>query len=94
VALFLTCGESRQRDAFNGKALTLKNEPSILTTKESAELLRCTERSIQRWHRSGTLPSFKLGGNYTRFRREDVLAMLEPVERRAQLNTGAAQAAA
>jgi excisionase family DNA binding protein len=55
---------------------------------EAAELLRCTERSIQRWHRSGKLPSFKLGANFTRFRRADVLAMLEPEPR---LNFGAAQ---
>jgi excisionase family DNA binding protein len=72
----------------------LKNEPSILTIKEAAELLRCTERSIQRWHRSGKLPSFKLGVNYTRFRRDDVLAMLSPVERRTLSIIGAAQAAA
>jgi excisionase family DNA binding protein len=94
LAIFLTCGESRQRVAFNRKDLTLKNEPSILTTKEAAELLRCTERSIQRWHRSGRLPSLKLGTNYTRFRREDVLAMLSPVERQVQPITGAVQAAA
>jgi excisionase family DNA binding protein len=55
-------------------------EPKILTVREAAELLRVTERCIAQWKADGRLPAMKLGG-YIRFKREDVLALLQPVER-------------
>jgi excisionase family DNA binding protein len=51
--------------------------PSFLTIREAAELLRCSESSIQRMRSSGRLPFMKLGDNSVRFRREAVEAMLK-----------------
>ena len=62
-------------------------EPSILTTREAADLLRVSERSIERWRAQGKLPTMNLSNKWVRFRRADVLAMLEPEPR---LNFGAA----
>jgi excisionase family DNA binding protein len=50
--------------------------PAFLTIKEAAELLRCSESSIQRMRASGRLPFQKLGSNGVRFRKEHVEAML------------------
>jgi excisionase family DNA binding protein len=61
--------------------------PATMTVREVAETLRATERSVLRWRQQGRLRAFKLG-SFTRFRREDVLAMLEPEPR---LNFGAAR---
>jgi excisionase family DNA binding protein len=61
--------------------------PATMTVREVAEALRATERSVLRWRQQGRLRAFKLG-SFTRFRREDVLAMLEPAPR---LKFGAAQ---
>jgi excisionase family DNA binding protein len=52
--------------------------PSFLTIREAAELLRCSESTIQRMRASGRLAFQKLGGNGIRFRREHVEAMLSP----------------
>jgi excisionase family DNA binding protein len=59
---------------------------SILTTREAADLLRVSERSIERWRAQGKLPTMNLSKKWVRFRRADVLAMLEP-----RLHLGAAQ---
>jgi excisionase family DNA binding protein len=52
--------------------------PATMTVREVAETLRTTERSVLRWRQQGRLPTLKLAGGWKRFRREDVLAMLEP----------------
>ena len=54
------------------------NEPTILTTREAADLLRVSPRSLQRWRAQGLLPAVSLGAQIVRFRREDVLALLSP----------------
>jgi excisionase family DNA binding protein len=61
--------------------------PATMTVREVAETLRTTERSVLRWRQQGRLRAYKLG-TFTRFRRADVLAMLEP---EPGLNFGAAQ---
>jgi excisionase family DNA binding protein len=57
------------------------NEPTILTTREAADLLRVSPRSLQRWRAQGLLPAVSLGAQIVRFRREDVLALLSPGNR-------------
>lgn len=52
--------------------------PSFLTIREAAELLRCSESSIQRMRSSGKLAFQRLGSNGVRFRREHVEALLSP----------------
>jgi excisionase family DNA binding protein len=54
------------------------HEPSILTTREAADLLRVSERSIERWRAQGRLPTMNLSRKWVRFRRTDVLALLSP----------------
>jgi excisionase family DNA binding protein len=61
--------------------------PATMTVREVAETLRTTERSVLPWRQQDRLRAYKLG-SFTRFRGDDVLAMLE-AERR--LNFGAAQ---
>ena len=56
---------------------TLDSLPPILSRKETAELLRLTERSIDAMRKSGKLPHFRIGGS-VRFQREAVLALLPP----------------
>ena len=56
--------------------MTQTYEPSILTTREAADLLRVSERSIERWRAQGRLPTMNLSGKWVQFRRADVLALL------------------
>jgi excisionase family DNA binding protein len=49
--------------------------PPILSRKETAELLRLTERSIDAMRKAGRLPHFRVGSS-VRFHREDVLALI------------------
>jgi excisionase family DNA binding protein len=51
--------------------------PDFLTTREAAELLRVTERTILNFRKAGKLPYQKLGSN-VRFRRENVIALMGP----------------
>ena len=55
--------------------LTLEPLPPILSRKETAELLRLTETSIDAMRKSGKLPSFRIGTS-VRFERDDVLALI------------------
>jgi excisionase family DNA binding protein len=52
--------------------------PSYLTQRETADLLRVSQRQISRYRASGRLPFMKLGDNSIRFRKEAVEAMLQP----------------
>jgi excisionase family DNA binding protein len=56
--------------------MTLDSLPPILSRKETAELLRLTERSIDKLRVAGRLPSFRVAGNSVRFKRDDVLGLL------------------
>ena len=51
--------------------------PPILTKREAADFLRCTERQIDILRTRGDLPFQRFGGG-VRFRREDVEAQLKP----------------
>ena len=57
--------------------MTLDSLPPILSRKETAELLRLTERSIDAMRKSGKLPHFRIGGS-VRFHRDDVLSLVAP----------------
>jgi excisionase family DNA binding protein len=60
------------------KQMNQTHEPSILTVREAADLLRVSERSLVRWRAQGLLPTMSLNGRRVRFRRSDVLALLSP----------------
>jgi excisionase family DNA binding protein len=49
----------------------------FLSTREAADLLRVTERSILNFRKRGRLPFAKMESGAVRFRREHVLALME-----------------
>jgi excisionase family DNA binding protein len=49
----------------------------FLSTREAADLLRVTERSILNFRQRGRLPFMKMDSGAVRFRREHVLALME-----------------
>lgn len=53
--------------------------PFILTKRELANLLSCTERHIDNLSRRGVLPSVRLGRS-VRFRRDAVMASIRKLE--------------
>jgi len=48
-----------------------------LTTKETAELLRCSSHHIRRAVKTGRLKKIKLSSRFVRFREADVIAYME-----------------
>ena len=55
--------------------MNLGDLPPILSRKETSELLRLTERTVDATRKSGKLPHFRVGSS-VRFYREDVLALI------------------
>ena len=51
--------------------------PEFLSTREAADLLRVTERSILNFRKRGCLPFMKLDSGAVRFRRDHLLALME-----------------
>lgn len=51
----------------------------ILSPAEAAALAEVHEDTIKRWARTGRIPAIRTPGGWWRFRREDVLAINEPV---------------
>jgi excisionase family DNA binding protein len=49
----------------------------FLSTREAAELIRVTERSILNYRQRGRLPFMKMDSGAVRFRREHVLALMK-----------------
>lgn len=52
----------------------LQNEPAVLTKQETADLLRVSLRTLERWREAGVLVPIPLGHGVrsVRYRREDV----------------------
>lgn len=53
-----------------------KNETVLLTKKETAEVLRVTQRTLDRYRLSGILTPIYLGRT-VRYRRDDVQALID-----------------
>jgi excisionase family DNA binding protein len=60
------------------------NSDSLLTGREAAEMLRLSQRTIERHRTAGTGPRFVRLGRAIRYRRRD---LLEFIERGAGLST-------
>jgi len=58
-----------------------ESPPEILTVKEAAELLRCSEETVRVNARNGTLPALKMGG--WKFLKADLVKLFvsEPPDR-------------
>ena len=54
--------------------------PFVLTKRESAAMLRCDEKTIERYIAAGRLRAYRLGNRSIRIKRSDLLALLEPVD--------------
>ena len=52
----------------------------LLQTPEAAALLGVSDETLRRWVGAGKIRYVKLPSGRMRFRRSDVLALLEPVE--------------
>ena len=51
----------------------------LCSSREAADYLGTSIKTIQRWAEKGRLPAWRLGNQYLRFRRGDVEAMLKPL---------------
>jgi DNA binding domain, excisionase family len=54
--------------------------PPLLTTSEVAEECRVDAETVRQWARQGRITAITLPGGHKRFRREDVDALLTPIE--------------
>ena len=52
-----------------------------VTRSEAAALLRVAPRTFDRWRQDGLITRYVTPGSHPRYRRADVLALLEPTER-------------
>ena len=44
----------------------------LLTLKEAAKLLSIPPEEVEKWVREGRLPAFQIGGEFLRFRRQEI----------------------
>lgn len=65
---------------FDAQMEGTSNMPSLLTTEEIADLFRVTRRAVYYWRKHGMLPAVRSPGRGIRFRRDDVLKLLETAE--------------
>ncbi|NLB94451.1 MAG: helix-turn-helix domain-containing protein [Armatimonadetes bacterium] len=53
--------------------------PEVLTAKQAKDFLQISDSTLRRYIRKGKLKAYRLAGERDlRFRREDLLALLEP----------------
>lgn len=52
----------------------------LLSTSEAASLLDVSDETLRRWTKEGLIRHVRMPSGRSRYRREDVLALLEPVE--------------
>ena len=55
-------------------------ENQYLTSKQAAQYLGVSIRTIQHWVRIGQLKAYRIGRHKLRFQTEDLDAMVQPVE--------------
>ena len=61
----------------------------VYTVKETAALLKLSERSIRRYIRQGKLKAYRVAGERElRIKGQDLLQLLEPVENESNHNHG------
>jgi excisionase family DNA binding protein len=55
----------------------MKQEPELLTPAEVASMFRVDAKTVTRWAQKGLIDSVKTLGGHRRFRRLEVLALLQ-----------------
>jgi len=58
-------------------------EEKLLTTREASNLLSIPEQDVINLANSGEIPSIKLGGEYLRYRKRDILARKGMLKKKA-----------
>ena len=51
-----------------------------LTPKQAADLLGVSKRTLQRYVKAGLVPAARISRKVVRFKKSDILALLEPVK--------------
>jgi excisionase family DNA binding protein len=57
-----------------------QNFRDLLTVSDAAELLGVSVDTLRNWCDAGKVRHYRTPGNQRRFRREDLLALLEPIK--------------
>ena len=55
----------------------LRQTEALLTPGEAADIFRVDPKTVAGWARAGKLPAIKTLGGHRRYRRSDVLALLQ-----------------
>ena len=55
----------------------MTNLEELMTRNEVATLLRVHWRTVRRWEHAGRLPAIRIGAMSVRYRKSDVMALLE-----------------
>ncbi len=63
-----------------------EHHQDLLTPAEVAELFRVDPKTVTRWANAGKIPTLRTLGGHRRFRRADVMAMLEHMDEESQHN--------
>lgn len=63
---------------------TISHSDEFITRAEAAQILNLSVRAIDKFIAKGKLTAYKMGGWSVRIRRSDVLALIKPIEVKAQ----------
>jgi len=63
-------------------------EEKLITTREASQLLGISEQDVLSLTTSGQLNCIKVGGEYIRFRRKDILSIKDAVRKKYQAVSG------
>lgn len=56
------------------------DDETLLTMAETARLVKASTRTVERWEAAGLITSLRTPGNHRRFKKSDVLALLDSRE--------------
>lgn len=76
---FIAVEQDSASDKITASSIGCDQLPFILTKRDLAGVLRCTERHVDNLSRRGVLPSLRLGRS-VRFRRDAVIASIRKLE--------------
>jgi excisionase family DNA binding protein len=58
----------------------------LLTTREASQILGISEKEVIELSSSGIIPHFKIGGEFLRFKREDILKIKDQIRKKYNLS--------
>ena len=63
-------------------------EEKLITTREASQILGISEQDVLSLTTSGQLSSIKVGGEYVRFRKKDIISMKDVIRKKYQAVSG------